>query len=895
MATDKNLTIKINVKSDVSGGINQAMSSFRGMADKVNGSIGNVTRSIFNMKNAIVGAFTVGFIGHAIKAFGEAEAATAGLRSALQSVGADADGVTARMQAVSQQIQQFTVFEDDAVVASSRLAVQMGVGADQLENVAKAAAALGSRFGDDLTQSTQAVVRAMGGQWRELQRLYPEIAAANTQSEKMAILNEKIAQGMDQARDRIHTTMGAWKQFQNVIGDVWEAVGEGILKGIGSIAGFQGKTQELVAFLSGPEFKGAIIETFANIVGAAVEFGKAIWEMMKTVIGIFKDFYDILKFVWEEGSNDMRAAIVVMIAAVGGLALALIAMEHPILAVVAAIGLVVVAGKYLAEGVAALGIVFTGLRKIVADVMANMVRVVGLGFNRILQGAEGLARALGMDDVADKIAGWEQRVLASAAGIAVGLESTGSTVLRDAIANYNRVVAENERFTDRIAGGFLKAKAAYDQIAGLAGTLPSVTAGATMTAGALGNLPTTPTDGEGGGGSARDAARTAADRERDAALKEFQRQMEAYRKAFEQAGSNAREAMLTPLQKLDAEVAEALRAVHNWESFLNKNALMTPEYARSIEATTEAILRYQKAQRFAFAQEDLKRQNELLTEQAAALGKIGAAAREALDAYLKDSSPMAAITDRYNEVIAKLDEARIKGALTAEEFGAAMGRAREQFEKEWNPVAQAAEWGKSFEDMAAQVAGTMQSSLSDAMVASIKGNDVAAAWNSFLVNMGNSLLKTVFDAVSTAIIQASGIQSGIQSGISALFGGGGKGGAKGGGGGLGFLSSIAGFLGFAEGGLVPALSFAGGGMVTGGFPGRDSVPAFLTPGERVLTVAQNRDFERGGDTYVTINATDAQSFYNMMATPQGREVINSAVIMSKQRNGAARHFERSGF
>lgn len=41
------------------------------------------------------------------------------------------------------------------------------------------------------------------------------------------------------------------------------------------------------------------------------------------------------------------------------------------------------------------------------------------------------------------------------------------------------------------------------------------------------------------------------------------------------------------------------------------------------------------------------------------------------------------------------------------------------------------------------------------------------------------------------------------------------------------------FLGFSEGGLVPK-RFAEGGFVTGGQPGRDSVPALLMPGEYVL-------------------------------------------------------------
>jgi hypothetical protein len=47
-------------------------------------------------------------------------------------------------------------------------------------------------------------------------------------------------------------------------------------------------------------------------------------------------------------------------------------------------------------------------------------------------------------------------------------------------------------------------------------------------------------------------------------------------------------------------------------------------------------------------------------------------------------------------------------------------------------------------------------------------------------------------------------------------------------------------MGFA--GLIP---FAEGGVVTGGVQGRDSVPALLMPGERVLTVRENAAYEAG--------------------------------------------------
>ena len=54
---------------------------------------------------------------------------------------------------------------------------------------------------------------------------------------------------------------------------------------------------------------------------------------------------------------------------------------------------------------------------------------------------------------------------------------------------------------------------------------------------------------------------------------------------------------------------------------------------------------------------------------------------------------------------------------------------------------------------------------------------------------------------------------------------------------------VGGFTGreFAAGGLVKPLYLAGGWTPKG----TDTVPAMLTPGERVLTVAQNRAYERG--------------------------------------------------
>lgn len=71
-------------------------------------------------------------------------------------------------------------------------------------------------------------------------------------------------------------------------------------------------------------------------------------------------------------------------------------------------------------------------------------------------------------------------------------------------------------------------------------------------------------------------------------------------------------------------------------------------------------------------------------------------------------------------------------------------------------------------------------------------------------------------------------------------------------------------------GQLPA--FAAGGEVRGGSPGRDSVLAMLTPGERVLTVQENREMKRGSRaqnvTNQSVNVTLAP------ATPMSRAQID---------------------
>jgi hypothetical protein len=79
-------------------------------------------------------------------------------------------------------------------------------------------------------------------------------------------------------------------------------------------------------------------------------------------------------------------------------------------------------------------------------------------------------------------------------------------------------------------------------------------------------------------------------------------------------------------------------------------------------------------------------------------------------------------------------------------------------------------------------------------------------------------------------------------------------------------------LGVVKGYINQLPAFATGGEVRGGVPGRDSVMAMLTPGERVLTVQENREMKRGGNQAQMVNQSTNVSI--SMAMPMQRADID---------------------
>ncbi|MCC7271403.1 MAG: hypothetical protein IT561_01965 [Alphaproteobacteria bacterium] len=86
--------------------------------------------------------------------------------------------------------------------------------------------------------------------------------------------------------------------------------------------------------------------------------------------------------------------------------------------------------------------------------------------------------------------------------------------------------------------------------------------------------------------------------------------------------------------------------------------------------------------------------------------------------------------------------------------------------------------------------------------------------------------------------------------------------------------------------------YAAGGLVAGGTPGRDSVPALLTPGERVLSVEQSRLFERlaanenGAGAARAVDALRGERARADDAARRDAQRLEAQVAMLERRNAA---------
>lgn len=225
MAND--VKIRFLVTENVTESTNKMNSSLKKnetQATKTSGSIKSLNAQW--IAAAAVAAGLYASVKSLTDAYREQEKAEKKLSAALRVTGQYTDDTFRSMKSFATEMQELTIYGDEAVMQLEQMALNMGLTAEKAQEATQGALALSSAFGIDAKSAIKGVTTALQGDFNLLSRYIPELRTTTDQTEKLAILNKTLSQSFDVARAEADTFSGILDQNKNLLGDVKEKLGE---------------------------------------------------------------------------------------------------------------------------------------------------------------------------------------------------------------------------------------------------------------------------------------------------------------------------------------------------------------------------------------------------------------------------------------------------------------------------------------------------------------------------------------------------------------------------------------------------------------------------------------------------------------------------------------------
>ena len=167
------------------------------------------------------------------------EASVIELASALKVTGQYSEKLMKEMREQAGAIQDATVYGDEYILMLMRMALTQGVAADKAGEAAKAAIALHAGFGGGRGKPEiflRYYIDALRETGSSLDSYVGDLRKAETQEERMQVLQDALARGWDAATSKTKSAGGALKQMKNKLGDVAETIAAPFLPAIASSA-----------------------------------------------------------------------------------------------------------------------------------------------------------------------------------------------------------------------------------------------------------------------------------------------------------------------------------------------------------------------------------------------------------------------------------------------------------------------------------------------------------------------------------------------------------------------------------------------------------------------------------------------------------------------------------
>ena len=225
-----------------------------------------------------------------------------------------------QLQKSAADIQKVTTTGDEQTIALQNQAGSMGIAVNKVDEATRGAIGLSQSFEKaGLGQETalKGIALAYQGNFEQLQRYIPSLRKAETEAEKMAILQEEMAKGFDLATAAALDSGGQMQQLENTYGDLQEQIGELLIPTLSFLAG---KAKEVVGEFSEflkdikaisnyiSEKAAPIINRFSGVLDnklfkafkALLTPIHALWQGIKLIVGAIADMTGETKSMAEQ-------------------------------------------------------------------------------------------------------------------------------------------------------------------------------------------------------------------------------------------------------------------------------------------------------------------------------------------------------------------------------------------------------------------------------------------------------------------------------------------------------------------------------------------------------------------------------------------------------------------
>ncbi len=314
---------KLRVSVD---GVNQA----QGQLKNLGGTVNEIGKSVGRMVGAFVSIYAATkAIKYVIENVKEEEAAVISLNAALSNTGIYSDNFSKALRDNASALQGMTIYADEAIIAGTALAQNIGnLSAEQLPAAQKAAIGLAAAFNMDLQTAFQMVGKAAAGNTATLARYGIVLDEGLSAEEKFNKVLEMGASKFSLAEAAATSFGGRIAQMKNAMSDMAENIGYAVLPALTEIAKSVSTMFQDIGPVLDPLLKSLssgfaklvptvmpLLQSLVGMLGAilpgAIDFLTTAFAGMMPVLGtVTKALADVIK--WFASLNGITKAALVL-------------------------------------------------------------------------------------------------------------------------------------------------------------------------------------------------------------------------------------------------------------------------------------------------------------------------------------------------------------------------------------------------------------------------------------------------------------------------------------------------------------------------------------------------------------------------------------------------------